>query len=148
MAEIDLLAFFVIFIHRDIDDPAEFEGVFFADVHVLRDFGAGGARHFRGFQFFIADEENGIAVFTAGKGAQFNLRFGADETCDGAFASACFEGDIPQPRRAELLCPIIQLVEKAARAVGNFRSANGADDAAFVDRAAESAEFDIGAQKD
>ena len=102
MAEVDFLAFFVIFVHREIDDPAEFERVFFDDVHVLRDFGARLPGHFRGFERFVADEETESPSSQPVNWRKFELALRHDETRDGAFASARFERDVAEARRAVL----------------------------------------------
>ena len=75
--EVDLLLVLVPFVHREIDDPAEFEHVGLADAEFIADADARRAREFGGLRLLVAGEEDGVAGLEAGLGDDRLLRLGA-----------------------------------------------------------------------
>ena len=59
--EVDLLFFLVPFVHREIDDPAEFEAVLGDQAELLADLGARGAGELDEILRLAGDEEAGVA---------------------------------------------------------------------------------------
>ena len=65
MREIDLLLFLVPLVHREIDDPAEFEPVLVDQVQFFAELGAGKAGEFPELVGIAGDEEGRIALLQA-----------------------------------------------------------------------------------
>jgi hypothetical protein len=74
--KVDFLFVLVPFIHREIDDPAEFEDVFFREAEFVADAKPRRAGEFGGFFFLVAGEERRVAGGNARLFGDFRLRFG------------------------------------------------------------------------
>ena len=76
--EVDLLVFLVVFVHREVDDPGEFEPILVDQVQLLAEFGAGKAGKFPEFLGIAGDKERGIARLQAERSADGRRPFRAD----------------------------------------------------------------------
>ena len=120
--KVDFLFVLIPLIHREIDDPAELEDVFLREAELVADLEPRRPGEFGGFFFLVASEEHRVAGVEAGLFRDFRLHFGGEKFGDGTFAEkaavCALKNDIPKPRGAFALCPIIELVEKGARLLG------------------------------
>ena len=63
--EVDLLVFLVVLVHREVDDPGEFEPILVDQVQLLAEFGSREACKFPEFVGIAGDEERRIALLQA-----------------------------------------------------------------------------------
>jgi hypothetical protein len=109
VGEVDLLLLLAPLVHREVDDPAQFEAVLLDQVEVLADFGARGARELHELLRLAGDEEHRVAVLQAKLRAQLFGPLGAEIVGDRPAADhrAIVERkeDIAEPRLALALRP-------------------------------------------
>ena len=78
MREVDLLLLVIVFVHREVDDPGEFEPILVNQVQLFGEFGAREAGKLPKLVGIAGDEERGIA-FLQPQGIAYSCRpFRAD----------------------------------------------------------------------
>src|SRR6266478_415575 len=109
--EVDLLLFLVVFVHRKIDDPGEFEPIPFDQVQLVAEFGAGKAGKLPELVGIAGDEERGIAILQPQGIAYSRCPFRADVIGERTCALAALAPhDVTEPGLALALRPGIHAV--------------------------------------
>ena len=130
MAEIDFLRVLVIFIHRKIDDPAEFKTVLVDQAQLGADAGARRTGEFGGCGFGTGGEENAVIRTEAKRRNQRAGGFFAVVFGDRAAQFTALLGDITQPGIAFALRPAVHVIEEFATLFRGTRCRNRAHDIA------------------
>src|SRR3546814_8658633 len=105
MLEVDLLVVLVIFVHRKIDDPAEFEHVLLDKPKHLAHPRPGSAREFGSLQFLACCKENAVIGTKTQRLDQFRGFFFPVVLGDVAAGHAVLDIDIAKTRMTFATCP-------------------------------------------
>src|SRR3954469_10435449 len=104
--EVDLLVFLVVLVHREVDDPGEFEALLVDQVQLLAELGAGKTCKFPELLRITGDEEGGIALLQAELRADSSGTLRADIVGQGTGALAALAPhDVAEARLALALRP-------------------------------------------
>ena len=140
MREIDLLFFLAPFVEREIDDPAEAEGVLLDQIELLADPGARRTGQLGGLIGLAGGEEAAVVGAKAQRRVQREPSFLAVVLGDRAAELAGLAGDIAKPGMAFRARPFVHFVKELAALVRRARRRDRADHAAAADDLLEQAE--------
>ncbi len=141
VAEFDL-AVVVFLVHREINDPAEFEHAVFTKAQFIANLVARLAGKFGCCQFLVTGKEDRIAIGNAGNFLDLCDAFGIKIFGNRAFGFAVFiVNDVTKTSRPFFAGPGIELVKEAARAASGPRCRNGANHRTLFDVRGKDAEI-------
>ena len=128
VTEIDFLCVLVIFIHRKIDDPAEFEAVLVDQIEFGADACPGGSRKFGSGGFGTGGEENAVIRTEAKRGNQFARCVFTVVFGNRTAQFTALLGDVPKTSIAFALSPSIHVIKEFAALFRGARCRNRAHD--------------------
>src|SRR5262249_34225905 len=140
VAELDLPGLFIQLVHGEVDDPAEAELVGRNETELVADLAARRASELLRRRLLVADEEHRVAIAQTGQRLQAVEPRRIDELGDRALRGAFGEDDVAEARRAFAACPIVELIEEAARLRRHTGHGERAHHRASLDRAGEDLE--------
>ncbi len=140
MAEVDLLGVLVIFEHREIDDPAEFEPLGIDQTKLFADPRAGKTRKFRGLTLLTGSEEHAIIRAKTERLGKLRHTFVTMILGDRSTELAAPCALRSQALQTFGLRPAVHIVEELPALLRSVRRGNGPYDVTTLDDRGEAAE--------